>query len=228
MKKVIDITGEIRDGMWNYEFPFPEYHIKPLPEVPWVTTKVYCEIFDGLHSQTGTYLETPAHFYGPEKSYNLIDVPVEKLFDIPCVLIMIDGLDSISGSRKAITAKMLEKALGERTIPEGCALVVGCGWGKFWFDKDYLDASPYLTLDAMEWLVSKKPFILATDFPRWENLQSPGGIFPVFYAADILMLAPVVNLENVDSSCENLKLTVLPIKASGTSCTPCRAVITEE
>jgi len=229
-RKITDITGEIRDGMWNYEYPFPQYKIKPLPEVPWVTTKVYCEIFEGLHSQTGTYLETPAHFYGPEVSYNLTEVPVDKLTDIPCTVIMIEGIEPSQDKNKRmpIDAKMLENALNGRSIPEGGAIAIGCGWGKYWFDDIYLSASPYFTLDAMEWIVSKKPFLLASDIPRWENLESPGGIFPVFYKADILMLAPVVSLEEVEYEGRDVTLTALPLKASNTSCTPCRAIIKSE
>ena len=60
--KVYDLTGPIQDGMWGYEPPFPAFHLKPLPQPEWVATRVYCEIFEGIHSQTGTYLETPAHF----------------------------------------------------------------------------------------------------------------------------------------------------------------------
>ena len=51
--QVIDITGQIKTGMWNYEPPFPTFTLKPLPEVPWVKGRVYCEIFDGLHSLAG-------------------------------------------------------------------------------------------------------------------------------------------------------------------------------
>ena len=74
--KVYDITGQIRDGMWNYEPPFPTFHLTPLPQPEWVNSRVYCEIFDGIHSQTGTYLETPAHFYGNDNYYLMSDVPV--------------------------------------------------------------------------------------------------------------------------------------------------------
>ena len=51
------------------------------------------------------------------------------------------------------------------------------------------------------------------------------GIFDIFYKADILMLAPLVNLENVGVN--NLSLTVLPLNVIGTSCAPSRAIITE-
>ncbi len=223
--KIIDVTGQITDNMWNYEYPFPKYNIKPLPQPEWVDTKVYCEIFDGLHSQTGTYLETPAHFFGPQKSYSLYKVPVEKLVDIRASHIKLDLSHFDTGKREKITREMLEEASKDLEIREGDALIFSCGWGKYWSDKKYLDCSPYLSYDAMEWLVSKKPSILASDVPRWENLEKPEGFFEMFYKADILMLAPLVNLEKAGT--KNISLTALPLNVTDTSCAPCRAVIKE-
>lgn len=93
-------------------------------------------------------------------------------------------------------------------------------------DKDYLNNSPYFTYNAMMWLIDKKPFILGSDVARWENLEKLEGFFPKFYEADILMLAPCVNLEKIIKP--RVKLTVLPLKIPKTSATPCRAVIIEE
>ena len=93
-------------------------------------------------------------------------------------------------------------------------------------DQHYLEHSPYFTNEAMQWLISKKPFLLGTDFPRWENLIKPEGFFESFYTADILMLAPCVNLESIIKS--KVKLTALPMNIPGTSCVPCRALIVEE
>lgn len=223
--KIIDVTGQIRDDMWNYEFPFPKYKIKPLPQPDWVDTKVYCEIFDGLHSQTGTYLETPAHFYGPEKSYNLDSVPIDKLVNVRCSHIKLDENLFNTGKREKITVEMLENASKDIDIREGDAILVSASWGKYWTEQNYLESSPFFSYEAMEWLVSKKPSILGSDVPRWENLEKLEGIFNIFYKADILMLAPLVNLENVGVN--NLSLTVLPLNVIGTSCAPSRAIITE-
>ena len=84
--KVTDITGPIQEGMWNYEAPFPKFGMKPLDKVPWLENDVYCEVFEGLHSQTGTYFETPAHYFGNDKSYLVADIAVEKLYQIPCLI----------------------------------------------------------------------------------------------------------------------------------------------
>lgn len=227
MANVIDITGIIKEGMWNYDPPFPKFKLMPLPKVPWVDKDVYCEIFEGLHSQTGTYLETPAHYYGNDKTYLLIDVPVEKLINVDCVVLNLDSRKAKNKSgRISITAADLECCKNASYINEGDAILVATGWDKYWMDEKYLNDSPFFTYDAMMWLINKDPFILGSDFARWENLEKPEKFFPEFYKADILMIGPCVDLEKVTKP--RVKLTVLPLKIKGTSCTPCRAVIIEE
>ena len=154
------------------------------------------------------------------------DVPVEKLVSIPCTILMLPGLDTPNEIRPAITAQMLAACPGVEDIQPGDAILVGTGWGKYWMDSCYLDASPYFTYDAMQYLVEKKPFLLGTDFPRWESFEHPQNLFPLFYEHNILMLAPLVDLEKIGSS--RVRLTALPLNIPGTSCIPCRAVITEE
>ncbi len=215
MAKIIDITGEIYSGMWSYGFPFPEVEIKPLSEIDWVKYKIYAEVFDGLNSQSGTYLETPAHLLG-DKSYPLIDVSVEKLVDIPCTVLNVGNV-----RKEAITKQMLENCKNADRIKKGSAVLISANYGEKWKDNDYLASCPYLTADAMSWLIEKKPFLLGSDFPRWDNLKNPQGFWQDFYNADILMLAPVVNINAVDEAL----LTVLPIKAAITSCAPCRAIL---
>ena len=224
--RIVDITGTIQDGMWNYDLPYPEFHLKPMGNVPWADNEVYCEKFEGMNSQTGTYIETPAHYFGNENSYLMNDVPLEKLINMNCCLLSLDENDySILCSKRAITAETLERCLGDRVIEEGSAILVGTGWGKKWMKEDYLKMSPFFTTDAMEWLINKKPSLIGTDFASWENIRQPAGFFPMFYKANILMLAPCINLESI--AADNLRLTVLPLKIAGTCCVPCRAILCE-
>ena len=95
--------------------------------------------------------------------------------------------ESPGQSRPAVTSAMLEEAAGQQDIPKGCALLVGTGWGVHWRREDYLEKSPYFTYDAMHWLIEKKPFLLGSDFPRWENLERPQNFFSEFYRANIQM-----------------------------------------
>lgn len=221
---MIDITGKIYNGMWNYEPPFPRVNIRPLPQVDWVETQVYCEIFDGLHSQTGTYLETPAHLLG-ERSYPLAQVAISRIANVPAVVLRLPSFP-MDGARRPVTAEALAHAPGAALLREGDAILVCADWGKHWRAPVFLDASPYFTHDAVDWLLAQKPSILGTDFPRWENLEKPEGFFPKFYAADVLMLAPCVNLERAELA--RYRLFALPLAVENTSCAPCRAVLVEE
>ena len=224
--QVIDLTGQIKTGMWSYEAPFPNFTLRPLPEVPWVKGRVYCEIFDGMNSQTGTYLETPAHYFGNDNCYLLADVPVEKLVDIPCRVLMLPQ-EAFSGpERTPITLSMLLAAAEGNAPQPGEAILVGTGWGQYWDEPDYLTRSPYFSREAMDWLIAQKPFLLGSDLPRWESLEHPQGLFDPFYRADILMLAPCVNLEQAGNGF--YRLTALPLHIPGTSCAPCRAVLRRE
>ena len=220
MKKVIDITGEIYNGMWSYGKPFPDVHIRPLDEIDWVKYSVYCEVFDGMNSQCGTYLETPAHLLG-NKSYPLIDVDAEKLVDIPAVILNVGDLTDCCSA--PITLDMIKNCAGASLLKKGQAVLICTSWGKLWKEETYLSDSPYITREAMDFLISQEPFLLASDFPRWDNLKNPQGFWNDFYNADILMLAPCVNLELAQKP--EAELTVLPVKVTVTSCAPCRAVL---
>jgi kynurenine formamidase len=229
MKKITDITGSVYTGMWNYEPPFPKFCLQPLPEVPWVKGKVFCEIFEGVHSQTGTYLETPAHYFGNDRSYLITDVPVEKLYEMNCTIVHLERYFEESEQKKeqaCITISMLKDVLEKDSPCEGSAILLSTGWGAAWEKEYFLDKSPYIKKEAMEYLISLKPYLLGSDFPRWDNIRKSEGFFQAFYDANILMLAPCVNLHKISSV--RCKLTVLPLKIEGTSCTPCRAVIVEE
>lgn len=228
MRKVIDITGTIAEGMWNLKPPFPDIKIKPFPPIPWLDGKSFgLEIFEGFHSQCGTYLETPAHFYGNGNSYPLIDVPVEKLIDVPCVVLNVGMRDlDLEKGRTPVTVEDLENCFNAGEIKEGDAILVGTGWGRYWFHPDTMKCCPYFTKEAMMWLIGKKPFILGGDIPQWDTVENSQNFFEDFYAANILMAGPFVNLEQCTAA--RCKLTVLTPKIPITSCVPARAVIIED
>ena len=228
MSRIIDVTGIINKGMWNYDEPFPSIEIKPLPPIDWLGGKIVgAEIFEGLHSQTGTYLETPAHQYGNGNSYALIEVPVEKLVNVPCVVLQL-GLWDMDPSigRRGITENDLRKCPNAALIEEGDAILVSTGWGRYWFHPENLKYAPYFTKGAMDWMISKKPFIIGGDTARWDCLENPQGFFEDFYAANILMAGPFVDLEKCTAG--RSRLTILPIKVPITSCAPSRAIIVED
>ena len=216
-----DITGPVYTGMWGNGAPFPDLRVRPVPQPPWVGKTVYCEIFDGMHSQTGTYLETPAHWFGD--TYLLEDVPLERLTDRRAAVLKLDPRDYTGGGRRRITREALSRALeAAGGCAPGEALLVRTGHGAYWREERFITEAPYFSREAMELLIAQRPFLLGADSPLWESREDPQGFFPAFYAADILMLAPVVLPEALPA---HALLTALPIRVEGTSCAPCRAFL---
>ena len=222
--EIIDITGKIADGMWNYKAPFPRFKRQSVGNIPWVSQKVYSDVFEGMHSQTGTYLETPAHFFGYERSYSIADIPLDKLVDIPCTLMKLDMTAGTNGKeKKVIGLADLERMDTAESIFPGGAILISTGWSEHWFEEKFTEESPYFTYEAMMWLIAKKPFLLGSDFPCWDSAQNPQGFFGEFYSADILMLGPCDRLSDIKE--KTGWLTALPLNIQGACASSCRAFL---
>lgn len=215
--QIYDISGKIREGIWKYGDAYPDYKPEHTSAEP---GKCFFEIFHGFNSQTGTYIETTAHNNGYDKTRLIADVPVSELVDIPCRVIHVNG-DLAAKNGGKITAAMLEAASSGMNFPEGCAILFESGWDD-WCSPDFLTATRYLSRDAMEWLLAKKPSIIGSDTAAWQKDEP---VFDLFTVTDILLLAPLVGLGRVKGT--DAKLTVLPLNIEGTCCSPVRAVVIE-
>jgi arylformamidase len=224
--KVIDISGPIYTGMWSYADYYPDFKLSAV-EFEFGGDKYSVDVFEGMHAQTGTYIESPGIFTGGGKKRGLNDlVPPDKLFNIDaCVLKIPHESLSIKDGRPFISLGDIKK-VEEEKIPEGAAILVGTGYGKNWEKPDYIQRSWFFKKDALYYLIDKKPFLIGGDSPVWENEKNPEGAFERFYKAGILLLAPCVNLEKVSSF--RVKLTALPLKILKAGVCPVRAVVVEE
>lgn len=225
---LVDLTGLISKDMWSYPAPYTAVEIRPLEHIDWANAEVYAEAIEGLNSQSGTYLETNAHYYGPNnpRTRSIDQIPLEEIFEMDAVCLDLRApveAERRRGQRRPrITREMLSTASEGLEIREGEALLLATGWGTHWASADYLSDAPSLSLPAMHWLLERRPSLIGSDSPRWENDAGDEGIFPPFFEADILMLAPLVNLEKLPAA--RGKLTVLPLHVKGTSAAPSRAV----
>lgn len=225
--KIIDCTGPLKNGMWTFGQEFPKLNITKKSGHGDGFGDYYYPQIDGLHGLSGTYIETPAHSLGYENSYLINDVPIEKLVNVPAAFMFVEKDLSDPTKKVRVTLDDLLACPGSRGIQKGDAIIVGHGWDRYWMDDAHFDScSPYFTKEAMMWIISHQPSIFATDTPAWDNFADPQGFFPAFYAADILMVAPLANLTAVTKP--RVKLTVLPIKADNSCAAPCRAVIIED
>lgn len=226
----IDLTGLIEPGIWTYGMPYPEFQLVSIQGIFSGERQVFAEAFQGMHSQTGTYLETNAHYYGYETSLSIDQIPINDLINIECVVLSIPLDFSPSNSidkyqRMPITRTQLQEAAVGIDLKPGQAILLDTDWGQYWSEDFFLTKCPYITLDAMKWLLEQKPFLLGSDIPRWENDTNDEGVFPIFYAQDILMLAPLVHLDKI--SVKTGDLTVLPLHIANTCASPCRVIYCE-
>lgn len=216
--RIIDISGAIENGMWNYGDPWPEVRIERIAQPDWVPFPVNSWKFS-FAGQTSTYLQTGRHFRDDAPA--LIDIPVEDLVNRDAVVLKVPGKET---AQDMITVEDLERCNAD--IRAGDAVLVAIGRDAKWRDPDYIAGSPYYTRGAMDWIVSHEPFLLGGDWPKWESLEQPQHVFDPLVEHGILLLAPLVNLMTIRR--QRVKLTVLPLKAAETAHAPARAVVIEE
>ena len=225
--KIIDASGPIYEGMWSYDDPFPEFRLVDIKEPDWVKGfSPKSQAFEGFCMLTGSYIDGPAHALGLKKSYPMHEIRIEKLFDIDAYVLKFN-LDKLGkeGNKPYITLDDINKAEKEN-IPESASIIIATGWGNHWGKPDFLTHDWYFKKDALEYLVRKKPFLLAMDTPSMDNIDNEQGLWSLFYSNDILLVAPLINVEQITKY--KVKLYVCPLNILNTTGLPCRVIIKEK
>jgi len=224
--RVIDISGPIYTGMWSYADYYPDFKLSSV-EFEFGGAKYSVDVFEGMHAQTGTYIESPQVFSESGKAGGLNEaVPLERLFMIDAYVLYIphNTLGTKDG-KSFISLEDIKKA-EKGDIAEGSVILVGTGYGQQWEREDYVKKAWFFKKDALYYLIDKKPFLIGGDSPVWENEVHPEGAFERFYKSGILLLAPCVNLEKIAKY--RVKLTALPLRILTAGVCPVRAVVVEE
>jgi kynurenine formamidase len=222
--KATDISGKIYNGMWNYGDQYPNFNLTSVG-FPYGGEVYPVDVFEGMHAQTGTYIESPGIFI-EGKGSKLNDIQIERFYKIDTYILKIDHNNlGIKDNRPYISLDDIKKA-EKGNIPQGSAILVGTGYGKNWDKKDYIEKSWFFKKEALYYLIDKHPFLIGGDSPVWENAVHPEGAFERFYQEGIYLLAPCVNLEEIESY--RVKLIALPINVTEANICPVRAVVVEE
>ncbi len=215
--KVIDITGWIHQGMWSYCKEYPGAKIKQLPQPEFLKGlySVYCQGFE-IGGQSGTYIETKAHV--DKNAADVTEYPASDFF-FQCKIIRLNK----KKKNEKITADELKSSAP--AIEEGDAVILQTGWDEKWFDPDFIDASPFISREAGEWLAGAGIKLLGADFPRFDNPSASEFPWELFWEKVKFLLAPVVNVSAAVK--DAVELIALPIKIKGAAAAPARAVLIE-
>ncbi len=218
--RLVELSGPIADGMWHYDDPYPTPQVTQIPPPSWLDYPVYSQTVT-MAVQTATYLETAAHMN--PNAIPIDQVPLSRCYQIDALALWIP-----KPANAAITVADLTQALAQSgaTFHPGDALLVGTGWDKHWQQPDFVTHPPYFSAAAIDWVLDHKAVLLGSDTPRYDSPHNPQNFFPKFFQHDILLLAPVINLDQVRQP--RGKLTALPLPIQGACASPVRALWIEE
>jgi arylformamidase len=226
MKRYVDLSGLVENGLWSYQALPGLEDIIPSASIETIATVRKNDFFASkisLASITGTYVESGAHILEGAKTLDQYGVT-----------------DFIKPARIIRLPRQPEKALVDEvllaahapTIAKGDAVIVDTGWAPRWNGPGYVLSCPNLSKKAVEWVLSHDISIFATDVPCIESAWSEdavgekGGLLGMMFRKNVLLAAPLVNLEQIKGTSGTLYC--LPLRVKGTSGAPARIVFEEE
>ncbi len=226
MKRYVELSGALENGLWTYqalpglEKIVPDIRIETIATVPandfFASRLTMCTI-------SGTYVEAGSHILEGAKTldrYRVAD------FIKPALILRLPVQKP-----KALVDEKLLAAHAPRSIRPGQAILVATGWGRRWNAPGYVLQCPNFSKGAIAWLLKRKPSICGFDVPCIESswsedvVEEKGGLLGMLFRKNVLLVAPLVNLEKVQA--DRGTLYCLPLPVVGTSGAPARVVFEE-
>lgn len=217
MSEIIDLTGEIKNEMWRYPPPFIAPEIMRIEgEIRWKKPWKYYGEEIHISTLTGTYLETAAHLFPEELTVD--EIPVGELIREALIV-------KIPKTRKEpITLDEMKGALAEKKedVKERESVLIATGWDRHWNEEMFVEQSPYLQSQLVDWLLERDISLLGGDIPCFDNVRDPQEVLPRIFSKGIVIVAPLVNLIYIPVT--RVKLYVFPLKLKGACASPCRVI----
>jgi len=210
---ILDLTREVR----NDTKVFPG---SPLPKfITW--TKMDVHNYDSevifMSTHTGTHMDAPSHFATNASTIDKISV---GRFISNAILIKLK-----KGSNQLITADEIKAS--NVSIKQGDTIVLSTLWENE-IDKDYFFShSPGLAEDAAKYLIDKKVNAVCIDSPSIDRgSESSFAVHKLLLSNEILIVENLCNLDKLN--CQYFTLIMTPLKLSGASGSPIRAIAVEK
>ena len=164
-------------------------------------------------NHVGTHMDAPSHFVPGGKTVDALEM--ERLMGSAAILDF-----TFKGKGDRITMDDLRKF--KDIIREKSRILLKTGWDRKFYRDDYFDSFPCLTLEAADYLASRRIGLLGMDTPSPGPLGSEGDtIHKTLLSADIIILESLKDLVKVDrAECE---LIAFPLPLAGCSGAPCMA-----
>jgi arylformamidase len=204
VSRFVELSHPIVDGMTTYPgLPAPEIttYIDRSESATRLTGGQSFHIGRiAMVANTGTYLDAPFHFHadGPDVS----DVPLERVADVPIVVIRASRMPSVDAA-----------LLGDPGRLWGAAVLVHTDWSRHWGTEAYLTGSPFLTAAAARALVDANVAVLGIDSLNVDDVAAPARpVHHTLLGAGIPVLEHLTNLGQVPDLGARLFAVPAPVR----------------
>ncbi len=160
---------------------------------------------------TGTYIDAPSHFHAD--GADIAELPLERLFDVPIVMIRVPGIHAVGPD-----------VLGDPARLWGKAVLVHTGWSGRWGSSAYWGPGhPFLVGEVADALVAANVAVVGIDSPDIDDTSLPTRpCHHTLLGAGIPIIEQMTNLAAVPHT--GARLVALPAPVRGMGSFPLRAI----
>lgn len=186
---IVELSHEIRDRMVTYP-GLPAVRIgahttHEASKVQYAPGTSFHVARLELVGNTGTYLDAP--FHRDEDGADVADLPLERLVDLPGIVIRAPE------DRRELGAELFE---GRELA--GCAVLVHTGWSRRWGRNQYFVGHPYLDAAAARLLAAAQPALVGIDSMNIDSTRDPTRpVHTTLLRAGIPIVEHLCNLERL-------------------------------
>jgi kynurenine formamidase len=214
MTRLLDLSHQITPGMFTHPgLPGPEWEaFKTRQEYEQVSGTTFQIDRICMVGNTGTYLDSPFHRFAD--GTDLAGISLDAVVDVPVLLV--DGR-----GHRAVGVDVLAKAVGDEDIA-GAAVLLHTGGDEHWGTDAYAVDAPYVTGEAADWLVQRRPALVGIDAVNIDDLADLSRpVHTGLLGNDVLILEHLTNLGVVPD--RGARLHAAPLAWHGVGTWPVRA-----
>jgi arylformamidase len=144
--RVYDLSCELKEGMWYYGKPYIPFEME---KIATMEKNGYIARSLSMSTHMGTHVECGNHWGDDKKT--LDQIAIESFIGHAKVLRFPEGKQKLFEIDKQNII-----AAGGENLKEGDICILNTGWDANIDDNSYVTDSPFISIDAAEYLVAKK------------------------------------------------------------------------
>ena len=213
MKKLIDLSHTVEDGMVTYKgIPAPiicDYLTREASKAYYTEGTTFHIGKLEMVANTGTYIDSPFHRYADGK--DLSELSLSTIADLEGIVFRVDLEQTSLGP----------EIFGDADV-KGKAVLVHTSWAQYWRTDQYFEGHPHLTEAAALWLRDAGATLVGIDSYNIDSTST--GARPahsVLLGADIPIVEHMCGLEQIPE--HGFKFNAVPVKVKKFGTFPVRA-----